>query len=80
MIDMNFDFRKDSECGDPDNDSQKLYENHKILWNKILPNEKIFELEILMLGGKYGRIVLKNNYVQIYLVTECALILMENIT
>ena len=77
---MNFDFRKDSECGDPDNDSQKLYENHKILWNKILPNEKIFELEILMLGGKYGRIVLKNNYVQIYLVTECALILMENIT
>ena len=60
MIDVNFDFRKDSECGDPDNDSQKLYENHKILWNKILPNEKIFELEILMLGGKYGRIVLKN--------------------
>ena len=56
MIDVNFDFRKDSECGDPDNDSQKLYENHKILWNKILPNEKIFELEILMLGGKYGRI------------------------
>ena len=33
-----------------------------------------------MLGGKYGRIVLKINYVQIYLVTECALILMENIT
>ncbi len=60
MIDVNFDFRNDSECGDPDNDSQKLYENHKILWNKILPNEKIFELEILMLGGKYGRIVLKN--------------------
>ena len=39
-IDINFDFRNDSICGDPDSDSPKLYEIHKKLWSKDLPNEK----------------------------------------
>lgn len=34
-IDINFDFRIDSVCGDPDADSPKLYETHKLLWTKI---------------------------------------------
>jgi hypothetical protein len=60
-IDVDFDFRKDSECGDPDTDSLKLYETHKFLWNKMLPCGKNFDLEIITLNGKYGRILLKNN-------------------
>jgi hypothetical protein len=31
-IDIEFDFRLDSKCGDPGTDSQKLYEVHKFLW------------------------------------------------
>lgn len=30
-IDIGFDFRKDSKCGDPDTDSQKLYDAHRLL-------------------------------------------------
>lgn len=60
-IDINFDFRKDSFCGDPDTDSPKLYENHKFLWSKSLPNESEFQFEMLTIGGKYGRILLKSN-------------------
>lgn len=59
IIDINFDFRQDSKCGDPDTDSQKLYEAHKSLWNKELPNGKIFSLEIK--SHSYGRLLLKNN-------------------
>ena len=33
-IDTSFDFRQDSKCGDPDTDSQQLYEVHKTLWSK----------------------------------------------
>jgi hypothetical protein len=51
--DIDFDFRQDSKCGDPDTDSQKLYEAHKLLWNKKLPNGKIITLEIK--GDSYGR-------------------------
>ena len=47
IIDIDFDFRQDSKCGDPDTDSQKLYEAHKLLWSKELPNGKIFTLEII---------------------------------
>ncbi len=60
-IDVSFDFRKDSICGDPDTDSPKLYENHKLLWSKRLPCERILTSELLKIGGKYGRILLKNN-------------------
>ena len=60
-IDINFDFRKDSLCGDPDTDSPKLYENHKFLWSKNLPNESEFQFEMLTIGGKCGRILLKSN-------------------
>jgi len=60
-IDIDFDFRKDSECGDPDTDSPKLYETHKLLWSKMLPCNKNFDLKIILVGGKYGRLLLKNN-------------------
>lgn len=59
MIDLDFDFRQDSMCGDPDTDSQQLYETHKLLWSKELPNGKAFTLEIK--GVSYGRLLLKNN-------------------
>ena len=60
-IDIEFDFRLDSKCGDPDKDSQKLYEIHKFLWSKELPNGKTFSLEIK--GDSYGRLLLKNNLI-----------------
>ncbi|MGL5937276.1 MAG: DUF6994 family protein [Phocaeicola sp.] len=59
IIDVNFDFRQDSKCGDPDTDSQRLYDAHKILWNKSLPCGKNLELKII--GNHYGRFLIKNN-------------------
>lgn len=59
LIDITFDFRKDSKCGDPDTDSQELYNAHKILWNKALPSGKILEINII--NDQYGRMLLKNN-------------------
>lgn len=59
IIDIGFDFRQDSKCGDPDTDSQKLYEVHKLLWSKQLPNGKTFTLEIK--SDNYSRLLLKNN-------------------
>lgn len=59
LIDIDFDFRQDSKCGDPDTDSQKLYEAHKLLWSKELPNGKTFVLEIK--GDSFGRFLIKNN-------------------
>ncbi len=58
-IDIDFDFRKDSKCGDPDTDSKKLYETHILLWGKELPNRHIFDLKIT--GDSYGRLLIKNN-------------------
>ena len=58
-IDIDFDFRQDSKCGDPDTDSQKLYEAHKFLWNKKLPCGKTLDLKIV--GDSYGRLLLKND-------------------
>ena len=58
-FDIDFDFRQDSHCGDPDTDSQKLYETHKLLWNKVLPQGKKIELEIKR--ESYGRFLIKNN-------------------
>ncbi|SHJ69248.1 hypothetical protein SAMN05444280_12660 [Tangfeifania diversioriginum] len=58
-IDINFDFRQDSKCGDPDTDSHKLYYAHTLLWNKVLPCGKIYDVEIT--SNKYGRLLIKNN-------------------
>ena len=58
-IDINFDFRNDTICGDPDTDSLKLYDFHKHLWNKALPNGK--NLETLVYGSKSSRLLIKNN-------------------
>lgn len=59
LIDIDFDFRQDSRCGDPDTDSLKLYEAHKLLWSKELPNGKMLALEIK--ADNYGRLLIKNN-------------------
>ena len=58
-INIEFDYRLDSKCGDPDTDSQKLYDVHRFLWSKELPNGKTFSLEIK--SDNYGRLLLKNN-------------------
>lgn len=60
-IDINFDYREDSNCGDPDADSKKLYADHKLLWTKPLPCGNIFDLEVITKNGKYGRLLIKNN-------------------
>lgn len=60
QIDIDFDFRMDSKSGDPDTDSPKLYETHKLLWSKELPSGKKFNLEIK--GDSYGKFLLKNNF------------------
>jgi len=58
-IDIKFDFNKDTKCGDPDKDSLKLYEYHKLLWSKKLPCGKELDLEIIC--NNYGQLLLKNN-------------------
>ena len=58
-IDINFDYRQDTFCGDPDTDSIKLYEFQKHLWSKALPNGKKFELKIL--GNVNSRLIIKTN-------------------
>lgn len=58
IIDVTYDFRKDSKCGDPDTDSLKLYEAQKTLWNKTLLSGKSFDFEII--NDKFGRFLLKN--------------------
>jgi hypothetical protein len=44
MIDITFDFYTDSNGKDPDTNSPTLKRYHKILWSKVLPNGKIFDL------------------------------------
>jgi hypothetical protein len=58
-FDIEFDFRQDSKCGDPDTDSQKLYEVHKVLWSKMLPSGKNLDLKII--GDCNSRFLIKNN-------------------
>ncbi len=56
-IDIDFDFRHDSICGDPDKDSRKLYEAHQLLWNKMLPCGKTFDLKVT----RASRLLIKND-------------------
>ncbi len=58
-IDIEYDYRLDSKSGDPDTDSQKLYDLHRILWNKELPNGETLKLNVL--SNNYGRLILKTN-------------------
>lgn len=44
MIDISFNFYSDSGGKDPDSHSPTLKKYHKLLWNKPLPNGKIFTL------------------------------------
>lgn len=59
-MDIDFDFRKDSKCGDPDTDSKMLYNAQKLLWNKKLPNGKLLYLNVI--GGS-SRLLLKTNLI-----------------
>ena len=59
LINIDFDFRQDTKCGDPDTDSLKLYEAHKLLWSKELPNGKM--LVLVIKADSYGRLLIKNN-------------------
>lgn len=59
IIDIEYDYRLDSKCGDPDTDSPKLYEIHSLLWNKEISENSILNLSIL--SKSYGRLILKNN-------------------
>lgn len=58
IIDIDFDYREDSKCGDPDADSPLLYEMHKELWNKPLPSEQHFGIELYKVSS--SRILLSN--------------------
>jgi hypothetical protein len=58
IIDIKFDFNNDTKCDDPDRDSYKLYEYHKLLWMKELPCGKKLNLDIIC---NSGRLLLKNN-------------------
>lgn len=58
LIDIEYDFREDSECGDPDKDSHKLYDAHKLLWSKALPNNISFNF---IKTRSSGRLLLKND-------------------
>lgn len=55
---VSFDYRTNSRCGDPDRDSPRLYNAHKALWNKTLPNGKELTLEVV---GTKSRILLGSN-------------------
>ncbi|GAA5220576.1 DUF6994 family protein [Membranihabitans marinus] len=58
-IDIEYDYRLDSKCGDPDVDSLKLYNLHSILWNQTLPNTETLQLKIPR--KSYGRLILETN-------------------
>ncbi len=58
-IDIEYDFRLDSNCGDPDTDSLKLYKLHSFLWHQELSSNETLELSIL--SKSYGRLILKTN-------------------
>jgi hypothetical protein len=58
IIDTHFNFRNDTKRDDPDRDSWKLYEYHKLLWTKVLPCNEKLDLEVIR---HHGRLLLKNN-------------------
>jgi len=45
IIDITYDFRRDSNGGDPDQHSATLRRYHKLLWTKSLPNGALFKLD-----------------------------------
>lgn len=59
VIDIEYDFRLDSKCGDPDTDSPKLYEVQSILWNQEISENMALNLSIF--NKNSGRLLLKSN-------------------
>src|SRR5664279_941267 len=45
VIDTAFDFRTDASGKDPDAYSPTLRQYHKLLWSKVLPSGRLFELD-----------------------------------
>ncbi len=58
-IDIDFDFRQDSKCGDPDTYSKNCMKLINFCGKKMLPCGKIFDLKII--GDNYGRLLIKSN-------------------
>lgn len=54
-----YDYRLDSKCGDPDQDSKKLYEMHVKLWSKKLPNGDY--LDLIIEDKSFGNLYLMSN-------------------
>ena len=52
VIDTAFDFRTDASGKDPDAYSPTLRQYHKLLWSKLLPSGRLFELDDAV-PGKY---------------------------
>lgn len=52
LIDIDFDYRKDSRCGDPDKDSTLLYEVLKEVFSKPLANGEKLELKVGKVGSQ----------------------------
>jgi len=68
-IDINFDFREESKGRDPDRWSNTLQEYHRILWNKPLPNGKVFTLNKV----SQNRLHHKSELGEFYLSSDVAL-------
>jgi len=45
IVDTTFNVHSDAHGGDPDSTSPTLRRYHKILWSKVLPQGKSFELK-----------------------------------
>ena len=64
VIDTAFDFRTDTSGKDPDAYSPTLRQYHKLLWSKVLPSGRLFELDdtvrgvYLFHGSKLGKFFL----------------------
>lgn len=69
IINVNFDFRKESKERDPDRWSPTLQEYHQIVWSKPLPNGKLFTLERV----NQNRLYHKSELGEFYLSSDVAL-------
>ncbi len=78
-IDINFDFREESKGRDPDRWSPTLQSYHQMLWNKNLPNGKLFSLtksdqNRLYHQSELGEFYLSSDVVLYSCVRQCLLL------
>jgi hypothetical protein len=55
IVDINFDFRLESNKRDPDRWSPTLQEYHRIIWSKLLPSGKVFTLNKISQNRLYHK-------------------------